>query len=318
MSNPAPILLTGGFGYLGGRIARHLIAQGKRVRITTRRAPDAWPDWAKDAEVVRLTPSDDAALLAACQGVSALVHLSAMNEVDCTTDPVGALEANGVDTVRLLQAALKAGVGRFVYFSTARVYGEPLIGRIEESMICRPVHPYGISHKVAEDYILAEGAKGRIQAACLRLSNALGAPADALINRWTLVANDLCRQVGSSGKMVLKSSGLALRDFIPMGEVARGVQFLLEVEAVKLGDGIFNLGVGHSSSIRDLADLIQARAEAVLGTRPVLERPDPKPGEVADPLDFRVDRLAAAGFAASRDLTSEIDQTLILCRKAFG
>lgn len=314
----SPVLLTGGFGYLGGRIARHLLAQGRTVRITTRRGPDSWPDWARDAEVVRLDPSDDAALLKACEGVAALVHLSAMNEVDCTTDPVGALQANGVDTVRLLQAALKAGVGRFLYFSTARVYGEPLVGRIEEGMICRPVHPYGISHKVAEDYILAEHGKGRIEAACLRLSNALGAPADPLINRWTLVANDLCRQAASSGRMVLKSSGLALRDFIPLGEVARGVGHLLEVERAALGDGVFNLGVGHSSSIRDLADLIRNRAEAVLGARPVLERPEPAPGEVADPLDFRVDRLAAAGFAASRDLSAEIDQTLLLCRKAFG
>jgi UDP-glucose 4-epimerase len=314
----SPVLLTGGFGYLGGRIARHLLAQGRKVRITTRRGPDSWPDWARDAEVVRLDPSDDAALLKACEGVAALVHLSAMNEVDCTTDPVGALQANGVDTVRLLRAALKAGIGRFLYFSTARVYGEPLVGRIEEGMICRPVHPYGISHKVAEDYILAEHAKGRVGAACLRLSNALGAPADPLINRWTLVANDLCRQAASSGRMVLKSSGLALRDFIPLGEVARGVGHLLGVERAALGDGIFNLGVGHSSSIRDLADLIRNRAEAVLGVRPALERPDPAPGEVADPLDFRVDRLAAAGFAASRDLSAEIDQTLLLCRKAFG
>lgn len=185
-------------------------------------------------------------------------------------------------------------------------------------MICRPVHPYGISHKVAEDYILAEHGKTRITAAVLRLSNALGAPADPLINRWTLVANDLCRQVAASRKMVLKSSGLPLRDFIPMAEVARAVEFLLGVDAARLGDGIFNLGVGHSSSIRALADLIAARAEAVLGFVPVIERPDPAPGEVADPLDFRVDRLAAIGFAASHDLSHEIDQTLILCQKAFG
>jgi UDP-glucose 4-epimerase len=312
------ILLTGGFGYLGGRIARHLAGAGYDVRVTTRRGADAWPEWHGDVDVVRLDPGDSRAWDDACRGADAVVHLAAMNEVDCGSDPIGALEANGVDTVRVLRAALSAKVPRFVYFSTARVYSEPLVGRIEETLNCRPVHPYGISHRVAEDYILAEHAKKRVAAACLRLSNALGAPADPKVNRWTLVANDLCRQVAQSGKMVLKSSGIALRDFIPMAEVARGVEFFLTVDPNKFNDGVFNLGVGRSTSIRALADLIQARAEAVLGVRPEIERPEPGPNEVAEPLDFRVDKLAAAGFRASADLTDEIDATLRLCYAAFA
>jgi len=304
------VLVTGGFGYLGGRIARHLAASGRNVRVATRRPRERWPDWAGEVEVVGTDP------VPACRGAGAVVHLAAMNEIDCAADPAGALAANGVDSVRLLQAALAAGVPRFLYFSTARVYGEPLVGRIDEGLCPRPNHPYGISHRVFEDYLLAEHAKGRVAAACLRLSNGLGAPADALIDRWTLVANDLCRQIAASGRMVLKSSGLALRDFIPLGEVARAVEFLLA--AAELGDGVFNLGAGHSTLIRDLADLIGDRAEAVLGTRPLLERPQPAPGEQPAPLDYRVDRLAALGFRASPDLAPEIDRTLLLCRSAFG
>lgn len=312
------IVVTGGLGYLGGRIVRHLAAAGYRLRVTTRRPPEHRPDWSRDVEIAQLNPSDQTALMAACRGADAVVHLSAMNEIDCGPDPVAALAANGVDSVRLLEVAIAAGVPRLIYFSTARVYGEPLIGRIDETLLCRPAHPYGISHKTAEDHILAAHDKGRIAAACLRLSNAVGAPADAGIDRWTLVANDLCRQAATSNKMVLKSSGMALRDFIPLGEVAKAVAFLVDVDRACLGDGVFNLGVGASTTIRALADQIRDRAEIVLGIRPALDRPDPKPGETADPLDFRVDKLAAAGFAANRDLTTELDETLRLCRAAFA
>jgi UDP-glucose 4-epimerase len=301
------ILVTGGFGYVGGRIARHLAASGHQVRVSTRRPAAGRPAWAGEVAVVGADPD--------CRGVDAVVHLAAMNEIDCAADPAGALVANGVDSVRLLGRALAAGVPRFLYFSTARVYGDPLTGRIDEDLYPRPNHPYGITHKVFEDYLLAEHAKGRIAGACLRLSNAVGAPADAGIDRWTLVANELCRQVAAAGRITMKSSGLAFRDFIPLGEVARAVEFLLGAD---LGAGVFNLGVGHSTLVRDLAELIADRAQAVLGLRPAIARPDPAPGEVPAPLDFRVDRLAAAGFTASRDLAEEIDRTLLLCRDAFA
>ena len=65
-------------------------------------------------------------------GVDCIIHLSAMNEVESLKDPVGALQVNGIQSLMLLQAAQKTRVKRFIYFSTAHVYGFPLEGHIDE------------------------------------------------------------------------------------------------------------------------------------------------------------------------------------------
>ena len=117
--------------------------------------------------------------------MDAIVHLAAMNEMDCARDPAAALEVNTALTLRLLNAAVAAGVRRFVYLSTAHVYGAPLRGHIDERALPRPVHPYAITHRAAEDFVLAAFDAGRIEGVVLRLSNGVGAPAHAAVDRWT-------------------------------------------------------------------------------------------------------------------------------------
>lgn len=312
------VLVTGGLGYIGGRVAQHLAAAGHAVRILTRRAPAQRPEWAASLEVRQADPLADGDLAAACVGIEAIVHLAAMNEVDCTSDPAGCVSGTVEATARLIEAGRKAGTKQFIYFSTARIYGEPLQGTVDENMVPRPFHPYGITHRAAEDFVLAENRRGAMAGMVLRLSNAVGAPADPLINRWMLVVNDLCRQAASQRKLVLKSSGLQTRDFIPLGEVCRAVSHFLALPAAGWGDGIFNLGVNRPVTVLSVTELIAERCEAVLGFRPPVERPQPAPGESHPDLDFKVEKLKRTGFIPDPDLTAEIDATLRLAGSAFG
>jgi len=108
------ILITGGFGYVGGRITRYLgEAQGAAaLRVLTRRGPDRIPGWAKAIEVVRGDLRDAAALATAVAGIHTVIHLAAADEVVSGKDPDEALEVTGRGTYRLLQAARDAGVRR--------------------------------------------------------------------------------------------------------------------------------------------------------------------------------------------------------------
>jgi UDP-glucose 4-epimerase len=227
------------------------------------------------------------------------------------------MKINGLGTLRLLDVAVTAGVKRFIYFSTAHVYGAPLRGCIDESLIPRPIHPYAISHKVAEDFVLAAHDLKRIEGVVIRLSNGFGAPMTPDINRWTLLVNDLCRQAATLGKVTLNSAGTQLRDFIPLDDVERAVVHLLSMDSQLLGDGLFNLGSSKSLSILEMTQRVLERWRALTGHEITVSRPSAVDVEPA-PLNYISEKLFATGFVPRAQIDQEIDDTLNLCVKAFS
>jgi len=313
------VLITGGFGYLGGRMAQSLAATpGLSLRLGTRRLPPVPPVWLRTCEAVSLDLMSEEDLSAACAGVSCVVHLAALNEIDSASDPEQAVLVNTLGTLKLLRAAERAGIQRFIYFSTAHVYGAPLAGTITEETLPRPAHPYATTHRAAEDFILAAHDRRALTGIVVRLSNGFGAPAHHDVNRWTLLANDLCRQAVETGTLQLRSSGLQRRDFITLRDVGRAVDHLLALPSEVCGDGLFNLGGESPLRIIDLTEQIAARCATVLGFVPTILRPEPRPEEESLPLDFRIDKLKRTGFSLQGDFAREIDATLELCRDAFG
>ena len=313
------VLITGGLGYVGGRIAESLSKNSAlQLSIGTRRAEVVVPAWLQNGGVVRMDLESRESLEFACKGVKYVIHLAGLTEIDSANDPERALAINGHGTLRLLRVAEKAGVKRFIYFSTAHVYGKPLEGRITEQTVPRPVHPYAISHHVGEDFVLAAHDSGSLTGIVLRLSNAFGAPNSTYANRWTLIVNDLCRQAVSSGKLILRSHGLQERDFITLEDVGKAVVHFLQLQRSVCGDGLFNLGGECSLAIIDLAELVASRCIGVLGFSPVIRRPKPIGEEVLKELEYNIDKVKATGFVITGSTNKEIDSTLLFCKHTFG
>lgn len=314
------ILITGGFGYLGGRITEYLSAQiDATIKIGTRiDSHNERPDWLKTGEISSIDFSSDDSLRAACAGVTTIVHLAALNEIDSLKDPGHALDVNGLGTLKLLKAAETSGVSRFIYFSTAHIYGAPLCGLISETTIPRPIHPYAITHKVAEDFVLAAHTKKTLNGVVLRLSNGFGVPARADVNRWTLLVNDLCRQAVVNKKLILQSYGLQWRDFITLDDVSRAVEHFLYVSEKEIGDGLFNLGGACPLRIIDMAELIAERCNSVFGFKPLIQRPEPTNTDIMPSLEYSIDKLRSTGFMLRGSIDAEIDATLRLCMKEFA
>jgi UDP-glucose 4-epimerase len=312
------ILITGGFGYLGGRLAQFLTScKNYEILLGTRRQLSP-PLWLSNASVVQ-TPWDSLTDLdKICSGVDMIVHLAGMNAKDCAFNSSIALEVNAVATARLVQAAIQQKVKRIIYLSTAHVYGNPLAGVISEETSPIPVHSYAFSHRAGEDVVQASHHLGEIEGIVIRLSNAYGAPANKNTNCWMLLVNDLCRQATTSGKLILHSSGIQRRDFISIHDVVRGIKHFMELTIDKSRSTLFNLGGESPYRVIDLAQLIVARCEVVLGFKPEIERPEPKHGEDSLELNFQIDKLKKTGFSLSGDIAKEIDLMLKFCHEAFG
>ena len=311
------VLITGGMGYIGGRMAVHY--SGARpdmpLRIMTRRSSEQWPEWAAGMDVVNADVLDSSSLNAALEGVDTVIHLAAIDENDCVLDPDLALEVNGRGTYLLLQACQEQNVNRIIYFSTFHVYGPRAIQPITELTATRPVHPYAFTHRLAEDYVNWFRLRDKMETMIVRLSNGFGYPADTLTNRWTLVFNDMCTQAVESGEVRLRSKGTQHRDFITLGDVARGAEHLLSLGGDDWGDGLMNLGGDCSLSIYQAAEHVATAYHEMYGKELPICLGDADDPAGAGPVKFSVDKLQNTGFTLTGDISGEVKGTLAICQE---
>jgi UDP-glucose 4-epimerase len=302
------VLITGGFGYLGGRLALHLATRKSiELLLGTRNARAV--EWLPTATAVAMDFRDEHQLRNVCKGVDAVVHLAALNAQESAADPVGALETNAVATARLVRAATAAGVRRFLYVSTAHVYGSPLQGRIDEQTRPTNLHPYATSHLSGEHAVLYAAQKGSIEGVVVRLSNAFGAPADLRANCFSLLVNGLCREAVLSRRLTLMNPA-DRRDFIPMADACVALDHLLHLDRTQLRDGMFNVGRGQACSVAEIARMIADGCEQELGFRPQIV--EPSSGKSGVSLHYRIDRLLETGYVGESAMQAEISATLKL------
>lgn len=299
------VVVTGASGFVGSRLVALLGPE--RALPIVRKAAGWLPRNQVEADL--LDPAFD--LTGLLEGATAVVHLAGLNEVVAATDPDRALADSVVMTRRVAAAAAQAGVPRLLYVSTVHVYGEQMVpgALLEEALVPQPRSVYAIS-RLASEHLAATAATGGVAVAVLRLTNAVGAPADPGVDRWTLVAADLCREATLHGTLTLRSTGQQWRDFVSLSDVCG------TLAGASLGPeplvGTYNLASGRSTTVRSLAELIAQRFEAQTGTRPELRAPAP---QGPDPLPYLVatSALSDAGWRLDTPLEEAVDELIGVC-----
>ena len=311
------ILITGGFGFIGGRLAVHLAQSGHQIIIGTRHSKNV-PDWLPQANVVKIAWDNEMILERICEGVDVIIHAAGMNAQDCEADPITALAFNGLATARLLTAAKKVRVKKFIYLSTAHVYANPLVGTITEETCPRNLHPYATSHLAGEQAVLSLHSRSELKGIVLRLSNAFGSPMHKDVKCWMLLVNDLCKQALEMRKLVLHTSGLQHRDFIGLTQVCCVTEKLVDSDKLEQAQ-VFNVGAGASQSVLAMAKLIQRRCGKVLGFVPELQHKQDELNEYYPKLTYRTNGLNLLGITYKiQDNIAEIDHLLQFSQLVFS
>ena len=306
---------------MGGRVAEHLrkSVPGAGICLTALDEKKELPSWTRDFSVAHMDVRDRASI-AACLGAKKfdiIIHLAAVNDIASLKDPGLALEVNTAGTYRLLECAKEKGVERFVYFSTIHVYGPELNGTLTEESPTRPVHPYALTHRAAEDFVNYFRHYHGMKTLIFRTSNGYGYPMDKDVDTWSLIFNGLCRQLMTEGKITLRSSGKQRRDFITLGDAAEAVRHFLFSIPDNWGGGLYNLGSGRSISVLDAARRIEQVYRDKYGKEPaeLTAVPDKAGAPAPASVDYRIDKIARAGFVPKGDMTSEIEKTLEICEQ---
>jgi UDP-glucose 4-epimerase len=312
------ILVTGGFGFLGGRVAKYLSEKGHDVIIATR-VQKPVPSWAPNITVVTVNWDDKSQLTILCKGVDIIIHASGMNAGDCSSDPVGALFSNSISTSSLSHSAVNAGVKRFIFFSTVHVYSSNLQGHISEDTCTQNLHPYATSNRAGEDSVLWLHKQGLIEVVVLRLANVFGIPVDKDVNVWSLLINDLCRQVVTTNCLVLKSSGRQFRNFISVSSFLNVIDKLLTTSLAFVNIPVFNLGNKDSFTVLEIANRIKDRYELIFQSSVSISiqfEQSPQQDDFTR-LVISSQRLNHLGISIDSEVDNEIDSLIDFCKQHF-
>ena len=309
------ILLTGGFGNVGGRFSGFLNENGiKSVRLSSRtlRTP---PNWAPLATTVECDLRDPKSLKRACEGVETIFHFAALNDRECLEDPQRAHDVNVVGTENLINAAVSEDVQHIVYMSTIHVYGNPLVGHLDETSPTNPTHPYGITHLAAEDVLRDRSSE--ISSTIIRSGNGFGYPMTRDVNIWHIIVNDLCMQAVKNRDLVLKSPANIERNFVTLRDICRALYFVgFEIDPQNKSV-VFNLGSRRSRTLREMADIISSRCSHALGFTPEIIELSPLSNEETN-LNFDSTRIRNSGFPTDERFEEEIDGILHLLTEKRG
>lgn len=311
------ILITGGLGFIGGRLGVHLSKNGHEVILGTRRNTHS-PAWLPSAGMVQTEWGSLDSLKKACSGVDIVIHAAGMNAKDCALDPIGALEFNGHATCNLLEVAILSKVKAFFYISSAHVYSNPLQGVIDENTLAINSHPYATSHLIGERAVNKAQDAGLINSTVLRLSNSYGVPASPEAKCWMLLVNNLCLQAVTINQLRLTASGTNVRNFITLTDVCAVIGHLIDKSENEKFPQTINIGNTISNTTFEMAELVQSRCKIVFGFSPKIIFNSENYDQNTKLLEFKSLYVNLFKDFIINNRNAEIDELLIFCKNSFA
>lgn len=315
------VLVTGGAGYIGSHTALELLRAGYRVVVADDLSNSSAESITavrrlagvhEELEFVEIDLVDEGATdrLVEKSGIEAVIHFAGLKAVgESVEQPLRYYRSNLGTTFSLLRAMQRHGIFRFVFSSSATVYGDPERVPIPESAPRSAANPYGRSKLMIEDICADVAASDdRWSMTMLRYFNPVGADASGeigedprgtpnnLVPYVMQVAVGRRERVEVFGNDYATPDGTGVRDFIHVSDLARGHVAALQHAAP--GWRAYNLGRGVGASVLDVI----AGTSDIVGAQVPFEIVDRRPGDVASSIADPQRANAELGWRAERDL----------------
>jgi UDP-glucose 4-epimerase len=313
-------LVSGGAGYVGSHTVAALHAAGREVVVL-----DDFSNARGDAvaELRQLTTphlvviegdaADRAAVGRLCDehDFDSIVHFAAHKSVpESLADPLRYYRNNLLSTLSLAEVAVERGIDRFVFSSSAVVYGTPEQLPVSEETPPAPQSPYGTTKLICERILADTAASSAVQAVILRYFNPVGAHPSGRIGEQPVTAGQnlvpavMRVALGEVGRLQVFGNdydtrdGTAVRDFVHVMDLAEGHLAALEADLGTRRSRVFNLGTGAGTTVLELV----AASEAATGRPIPCEVIGRRPGDIAESWADCARAADELGWRAKRDL----------------
>jgi UDP-glucose 4-epimerase len=283
------VLVTGGAGYIGSHTVQQLVARGDRV-VVIDNLSTGFREAVRGAAFVEGNVGDCELVSRTLEAyqVDAVLHFAAHTVVpESMSDPLKYYGNNTCNTRNLLACCAQAGVDKFIFSSTAAVYGTTDEGVADENTQTRPINPYGTSKLMSETMLRDWSATGAVRHVILRYFNVAGCDPLGRIGHSTpeatLLIKVACehavgkrRSVSIYGTDYDTPDGTGVRDYIHVEDLAAA--HLRALDHLREGGTslTLNCGYGHGYSVREVVDAVARVGGHALN---VIELPR-RPGDI--------------------------------------
>jgi UDP-glucose 4-epimerase len=263
------VLVTGGAGYIGSHAVKALLERGERVVVFDNFTAGHAAAVTRASAVVDGDIHETARVKAAMvtHQLDAVMHFAAWLSVgESVRDPWGYYNNNVSGALAVLRAMVEAGVGHFVFSSTAAVFGTPEQTPITEMHATRPINAYGETKLAIERALPHFDRAYGLRSMALRYFNAAGADPDGELGEdhdpeIHVIPRAIDAALGRGSFQIFgddypTDDGTCLRDFIHVTDLASA--HLLALDALRSGarTTVYNLGNGRPTSVRDVVDAV--------------------------------------------------------------
>jgi UDP-glucose 4-epimerase len=274
----APVLITGGAGFIGSHLIDALLAKGYAVRVLDDLSTGKRSNLPLDNPRVELIEGDvaDAALVArAAQGCQAVAHLAAVASVQASVDdPVKTHQSNFIGTLNVCEAMRQAGIKRVIFASSAAVYGNNGEGEsITEDTAKAPLTPYASDKLASEYYLDFYRRQHGLEPVSFRFFNIFG-PRQDPSSPYSGVISIFAERAEKGLPINVFGDGEQTRDFFYVGDLAGILVQALERETVE--EGAVNVGLNATTSLNQLL----AALSEVVGDLPAVTYLPARSGDI--------------------------------------
>ncbi len=253
-------LVTGGAGFIGSHIAQALSARGAKVIVLDdlstgdAAANLAWAGQGSQVEFVQGCVGDTALITKLVQGCDWVFHEAAIASVpQSVAQPMESNAVNLEASLKLLIAARDAKVKRFMFASSAAIYGDSEAPLKKESDPVMPLTPYGLQKYGSERYGQIFHQLYGLETVALRYFNVFG-PRQSFTSAYSGVIAKFCTMMLKGNAPTIFGDGLQSRDFAYIDNVVAANLLAAEQPAAKVAGRVFNIAGGVSVTLLDLVN----------------------------------------------------------------
>lgn len=249
------ILITGGAGFIGSNLSEYLLNKGYNIIVVDDLSTGKIKNLSNTKVKFYKRDVLDIDKIKFKKKIDIIIHLAAKAEILISKDKEGIYSKSNLDALQsLLNFASKKKIKKFIFASSASIYGDTMNKKISESFSSDPKHFYAYTKLIGEKMIMNYSKINKFNYTIFRFFNIYGKKSTAVVAKF--IAQKL-----QNKRITIFGNGKQKRDFLHVDDLSFAI--LQSIKAKKSNNEIYNLGSGKPKSIIDLKNIISTHSDHI-------------------------------------------------------